>query len=92
VTRAKANSKVTLSILFQNRTVATFKATAAKSGKAKVTFHLSKKLAAKYRGKKLTLRLTVTDAKGHTHTIQDVEALLRDVPAGPALTSPGDVE
>jgi len=69
ITKAKAKSKVTLAIRFGTKTLARFKATASKGGTAKVTFHLSKKLAAKYQGKKLTLRFTVLDGNGHTHTI-----------------------
>jgi uncharacterized protein YjiK len=69
VTKLKAKSKVTLAIRSGNKTLGTFKATASKNGTVKVKFHLSKKLAAKYHGKKLTLRFTVTDAKGHKHTL-----------------------
>jgi uncharacterized protein YjiK len=69
VTKLKAKSKVSLAIRAGNKTLGTFKATASKNGTVKVKFHLSKKLAAKYHGKKLTLRFTVTDAKGHKHTL-----------------------
>ncbi len=69
IVRAKAKSKVTLAIRSGGRTVATFRATASSAGSATVRFHLSKKAATRYRGKKLTLSFVVTDAKGHVHTL-----------------------
>ena len=69
VTNAKARSKVTLTIRAGGRTLATFKAMASGGGRATLRLHLSKKLATRYQGKKLTLRFAVTDSDGHPHTL-----------------------
>jgi uncharacterized protein YjiK len=68
LTKAKARSTVTLTIRVGGKKLDSFYATVSNSGKVKVKFHLSSKLAAKYHGKKLTLRFTVTDRQGHKHT------------------------
>ncbi len=69
VSNAKGRSKVTLTIRFGSKTLTAFEATASNAGKATVKFHLSKKLAVKYHGKKLTLHFVVTDDKGVKHTM-----------------------
>jgi uncharacterized protein YjiK len=65
LTKAKARSTVTLTIRVGGKKLDSFYATVSSSGKVKVKFHLAKALAAKYHGKKLTLRFTVIDRQGH---------------------------
>ncbi|HEX3618645.1 MAG TPA: hypothetical protein VHU61_19020, partial [Solirubrobacteraceae bacterium] len=69
LTRIKARSKVTLVIRFGHKKLGTFTATASAGGRTTVRFHLAKRVAAKYKRKKLTLSFTVKGADGKSHTL-----------------------
>jgi uncharacterized protein YjiK len=69
LTHLKAKSKVTLKVRYAGKTLATITGKANGAGTATLKVKLSKARLAKLKGKKLTLRYTVTGADGKAKTL-----------------------